>query len=379
MKPIEADSLAQLRKRKSAKWRAFPADVLPLPVAEMDFQISDSIKKVLHDLVDRSDLGYLASVPELPEAFASFAKRRWNWILEPEHVHLGTDVGVVIVEILRLLRKPGDRVVITTPVYPAFAYWIKEVHMEADERPLIEENGNWRLDFAAIEKAFASGSKFFLMSSPHNPLGLIYEKEDLSKLAELAKAYNVIIISDEIHAPLTFTSGNFVPFLTVSDTAREVGITVTSASKSWNLAGLKCGFFYTQSEKLREALAPLAMGIHHRASITGAFGMVAAFNDSDAWLDSVIARLELNKKLLDKLVSGTPLKVSNPHNSYLSWIDFRATDLGEDPAAVILERAKIAVNSGLAFGEPGKGFVRLNFGTSPEILQNAFSGIKSLL
>jgi cystathionine beta-lyase len=379
MKPIEADSLAQLRKRKSAKWRAFPADVLPLPVAEMDFQISDSIKKVLHDLVDRSDLGYLASVPELPEAFASFAKRRWNWILEPEHVHLGTDVGVVIVEILRLLGKPGDRVVITTPVYPAFAYWIKEVHMEADERPLIEENGNWRLDFAAIEKAFASGSKFFLMSSPHNPLGLIYEKEDLSKLAELAKAYNVIIISDEIHAPLTFTSGKFVPFLTVSDTAREVGITVTSASKSWNLAGLKCGFFYTQSEKLREALAPLVMGIHHRASIAGAFGMVAAFNDSDAWLDSVIARLELNKKLLDELVSGTPLKVSNPHNSYLSWIDFRDTDLGEDPAAVILERAKIAVNSGLAFGEPGKGFVRLNFGTSPEILQNAFSGIKSLL
>ena len=379
MKPIEADSLAQLRKRKSAKWRAFPADVLPLPVAEMDFQISDSIKRVLHDLVDRSDLGYLASVPELPEAFASFAKRRWNWILEPEHVHLGTDVGVVIVEILRLLGKPEDRVVITTPVYPAFAYWIKEVHMEVDERPLIEENGSWRLDFAAIEKAFASGAKFFLMSSPHNPLGLIYEKEDLSKLAELAKAYDVIIISDEIHAPLTFTTGRFVPFLTVSDTAREVGITVTSASKSWNLAGLKCGFFYTQSEKLREALEPLAMGIHHRASITGAFGMVAAFNDSDEWLDSVIARLEINKKLIDDLVSGTPLKVSNPHNSYLSWIDFRETDLGEDPAAVILERVKIAVNSGLVFGDPGKGFVRLNFGTSPEILQSAFSGIKSLL
>ena len=379
MKPIEADSLAQLHKRKSAKWRAFPADILPLPVAEMDFQISDSIKKVLHDLVDRSDLGYLASVPELPEAFAAFAKRRWNWTLEPEHVHLGTDVGVVIVEILRLLGKPGDRVVITTPVYPAFAYWIKEVHMEADERPLIAENGNWSLDFAAIEKAFASGAKFFLMSSPHNPLGLIYEKEDLSKLAELAKAHNVIIISDEIHAPLTFTAGRFVPFLTVSDTAREVGITVTSASKSWNLAGLKCGFFYTQSEKLREALEPLAMGIHHRASITGAFGMVAAFNDSDEWLDSVIARLEINKKLIDDLVSGTPLKVSNPHNSYLSWIDFRETDLGEDPAAVILERAKIAVNSGLAFGDPGKGFVRLNFGTSPEILQSAFSGIKSLL
>jgi cystathionine beta-lyase len=121
------------------------------------------------------------------------------------------------------------------------------------------------------------------------------------------------------------------------------------------------------------------MGIHSRASITGAFGMVAAFNDSDEWLDSVIARLEINKKLIDELVSGTPLKVSNPHNSYLSWIDFRSTDLGDDPAAVILERAKIAVNSGLAFGEPGKGFVRLNFGTSAEILQSAFSGIKTLL
>lgn len=208
---------------------------------------------------------------------------------------------------------------------------------------------------------------------------MIYKKEDLSKLAELAKAHDVIIISDEIHAPLTFTSAKFVPFLTVSDTAREVGITATSASKSWNLAGLKCGFFYTQSEKLREALAPLAMGIHARASITGAFGMVAAFNNSDEWLDSVIVRLEINKKLIDELVSGTSLKVSNPQNSYLSWIDFRETDLGEDPAAVILERAKIAVNSGLAFGEPGKGFVRLNFGTSSEILESAFSGIKSLL
>lgn len=166
------------------------------------------------------------------------------------------------------------------------------------------------LDFTAIEKAFASGATFFLMSSPHNPLGLIYEKEDLAKVAELAKAYNVIIISDEIHAPLTFTTGKFIPFLTVSDTAREVGITVTSASKSWNLAGLKCGFFYTQSEKLREDLASLDTGIHHRASITGAFSMVAAFNESDEWLDSVIARLEINKNLLMNWLVALHLKLA---------------------------------------------------------------------
>ena len=253
MSHLQALDLSELQTHRSEKWRAFPKEILPLPVAEMDFPVAEPIRQTLREMIDHSDLGYLGAIPEMGVAFAGFAKRRWGWTVDPLQVRIAADVGVGVVEVLRVITKPGDKFMINSPVYPNFFTWCNETHLELVDVPLsqsdVEINGShWILDWAGIEKAYASGIKAHLICNPHNPLGRIYTHEELSRLAELAKKYNVYLLSDEIHAPLTYSEQVFTPFLTVSDTAREVGITITAASKGWNIAGLKCAIIVTENE-----------------------------------------------------------------------------------------------------------------------------------
>ena len=235
----------------------------------------------------------------------------------------------------------------------------------------------YSIDFTAVEREFAAGAKFFIISNPHNPLGMIFTRNELQTIAVLAEKYNVTILSDEIHAPLTYSGATFTPFASVSDEAKERVITLTSASKSWNLAGLKCSIFFTESKELHEKLEPLVKGIRHRASLIGAVGHVAAFAQSDDWLDSAIATMEASQIFLHTLIQEKwpNVKISTPKNSYLSWIDFSETKLGEDPALEILEKARVALSSGIPFGSGGQNHARLNFATSDEILEEAINRI----
>ena len=329
----------------------------------------------------RSDTGYLGKFPELGEAFAGFALRRWNWRVNPESIRITTDVGVATIEILRTLGSTGDRVVVMPPVYPAFYNWTEEIHLTMVEAPLLKDGVSYSIDFAALEREFAAGAKFFIISNPHNPLGLIFAPTDLKSIASLAEKYNVTILSDEIHAPLTYSGNMFTPFASVSEEAKERVITLTSASKSWNLAGLKCSVFFTENKELHEKLEPLVKGIRSRASLIGAAGHVAAFSQADDWLDSAIATMEASNRLLHALVEKKwpNVKLSNPKNSYLSWIDFSQTKLGEDPAIELLEKARVALSSGIPFGAGGKHHARLNFATSDEILEAAIDQISPWL
>ena len=376
-KKLATDSLEQLRLRKSTKWREYDSDVLPLPVAEMDYPVAEPIIDAVAEMMRRSDTGYLGKFPELGEAFAGFAKRRWNWNVNPELIRIATDVGVATIEILRLLGSPGDRVVVMPPIYPAFYNWTKEIQFPIVEAPLLKNDQNYSIDFAAVEREFAAGAKFFIISNPHNPLGLIFKASELQPLASLAEKYGVIILSDEIHAPLTYSGVTFTPFASVNEAAKECVITLTSASKSWNLAGMKCSIFFTESELLHEKLEPLVKSIRHRASLIGAVSHVAAFSLADEWLDSAILTMEASNKFLQKLVSEKwpNVKISNPENSYLSWIDFSQTKLGEDPAVELLEKARVALSSGIPFGSGGGNHARLNFATSDEILEAAVDRI----
>ena len=378
---LEIPQLETLRLRKSTKWREYEKDVLPLPVAEMDYPIAETIIEAVNKMMKRSDTGYLGKFPELGEAFAGFAKRRWDWKINPETIRMTTDVGVATIEILRTLGSPGDRVVVMPPIYPAFYNWTKEIHFPIVEVPLIRSHMNFTIDFAGLEREFAAGAKFFIVSNPHNPLGMIFSREDLQKIAELAKAHNVIILSDEIHAPLTYKNFKFIPFATVSSEARETVITLTSASKAWNLAGLKCSIFFTENSDLHEKLEPLVKGIRSRASLIGAEAHVAAFSSADSWLDSAIATIEAGNALLQKLVSEQwpMVQISQPQNSYLAWVDFSRTKLGEDPATELLEKARVALSSGIPFGIGGTHHARLNFATSDEILEEAIARITPCL
>lgn len=378
---ISAMSLQDLRNRKSVKWRQFPSDVLPLPVAEMDFPIAEQVKLALGDMIERSDTGYLGPFPEMFDAFAGFAKQRWNWNVDVSQMRIATDVGVGTVEVIRTLINPGDRIMLNSPVYDNMWRWVGEVKANLVDVPLTENNLDYSLDLDAIEGEYKKGIKVHILCHPHNPVGVIFSKEILAKLAELAVKYQVKIISDEIHGPLTYDSNSFTPFLAISDAAREVGITVTSASKGFNLAGLKCALIITSSQELKEKINSMPISVAFRASLFGAVAATAAFRDSAAWLDGVLATLNENRKLIRHLVETQLPAIGYriPDFGYLAWLDLSNLGLGEDPTKLILERGKLAINGGAMYGPKHKSFARLNFGTSPEIIIEAFNRIQKSL
>ena len=370
---LEALSLSEMRTHRSEKWRGFPSDVLPLFVAEMDFPLAKPIQDQLMNMVTHSDIGYLGSIPELGKAFSGFAKRRWNWDVNPDFVRLCTDVGVGMVEVLRVTTKPGDKVLVNSPIYQNFFNWINETKVELVDVPFLQEGMNWSLDFENIEKQYAAGVKVHALCSPHNPLGRIYSREELTKIADLAKKYGVIVISDEIHAPLTFPENEFVPFLAVNQNAADVGICVTSASKAFNIAGLKSAIIVSQSLERHELLAKMPMSVHFRSSILGAFAAVTAFNECDDWLDAALATIESNAHFLKTILNAQipAAKYEIPKCSYLAWVDVSALNLGEDPAAVFLEKGRVAFNAGKIYGPNSSQFVRINLATSESVLTEA--------
>jgi cysteine-S-conjugate beta-lyase len=384
---VRALSLAELTTHHSEKWSGFDPDVLPLPVAEMDFPVAEPIRKVLLEMVNSSDLGYLGLIPELGAGFAKFASERWSWNVDTSQVRIAADVGVGVVETLRVFTQPGDSVLINSPIYQNFYNWIDETHLTMIDIPFTrtgletEESNPWVLDFDEVEKIYASGLKAHLLCSPHNPLGRIYSKNELIRIADMAKKYGVLVISDEIHSPLTYTPHEFTPFLSVSDAAREVGVAVTSATKAWNLAGLKCAIIVSQNDAIHKKLDEMPKAVHFRASILGAYASAAAFADSGPWLDAVIKNLDENRFLLHNLLKAQlpTVRYNIPHNGYLAWLDMSSLNLGENPAEALLEKGRVALNPGSLYGQQCTQYVRLNFATSPEIITEAMKRIVSTL
>jgi len=380
MVKVTADSLSELRKRRSAKWRSFPEDVLPLPVAEMDFPIAKPIRDVLIDMVKRSDTGYSGIAPELPQAFANYAQRNWNWAVNIDQFYLATDVGVAGVEVLRLWTKPGDKVVINTPVYLNFFTWINEAKCEAVDVALSWQGNEWGLDLDCLWNGFAAGAKVYILCHPHNPVGHIFTLDELEKIADLAKKYGVLVISDEIHAPLIFNDAKFVPYLNVSDTARETGVCITSASKAWNLAGLKCAQIVADNSVINDRLALLPFSSPWRTSLLGVWASIAAYNQGEPWLKAVLKNIDDNRHYLAKLLKKhlPKAKYTVPASTYLAWIDLSA--YGQDEVAkLLLEKGRVALSNGADFGGAGKDFVRFNLATSKEIIKDAVLRMASVL
>lgn len=377
MTSVQADPIDVLRSRTSEKWAEHPNDVLPMFVAEMDYPLAEPIRRALHEAIDRGDAGYVASRNPLPAAFSGYAKRRWDWDLSSATLLSTADVSMGIVEILRRVTKPGDPVIITPPVYPPFFDLVTEAGASVLTVPLVDSGEGYRLDFTALESAFVSGARAFVLCNPHNPLGHPHSRSELARLADLAAAHDVTVISDEIHAPLTQPDATFTPYLSVSDTARSHGFAVHSASKAWNIAGLKCAVMVADGEGPAAVLDGMPFEVTWR---TGQFGMLAsaaAYTDGQDWLDGVLSALASNIELLDRLLREHLPEVTwrRPESSYLAWLDFGGRDWGDDPAARILSDARVALSPGPGFGEPGAGCARMNIACSPELLEEAIKRI----
>jgi cystathionine beta-lyase len=357
--------LPTLHRRRSSKWVEYPPDVLPAFVAEMDVGLAPPVRDALTAAIELGDAGY----PEpggLFDAFAGFAHRRFGWSPDPARMHLLPDVMVGIVEVLRVLTEPGDGVVITPPVYPPFFAGIPEAGRRVVEVPL----ASGELDLDGLERAFAGRARAFLLCNPHNPTGRVLDRDRLEAVAALAERHDVLVLADEIHAPLTLPGAQHITYAALGETRSVV---FTSASKAFNTAGLKCALAIAGSADVHRALGRLPAELRYRAGILGVIASEAAFAQGDAWLDDLLDALADNLRLLPMLLDEhlPGVRYHRPDASYLAWLDCRELGLGDDPAATFLKRGRVALVPGPRFGAPGRGFARLNIGTSPALLTEA--------
>lgn len=355
--------------------------MLPLFVAETDFPLAPAISEALHAAVDRSDTGYTAPRAGVTDAYAAFAERRFGWAPDPRRMRTTCDVMMGIVEVLRAVIDPGDRVAVTPPVYPPFFASIPEAGGTVERVPLLRSGARWELDLDGIERALAAGARAVLLCNPHNPTGTVHSAESLRALAALAAAHGAVVLSDEIHAPLTQPTVPFTPFLSVSADAERVGYAFVSASKAFNLAGLKCAVMVTASDATAEVVRGLPEEVEWRTSLFGALAAVAAFDPrSDEWLDALLVALDDNRRLLAELLSEhLPLaRYETPDAGFLAWVDLSAYGWGDNPAARIRRDAKVAFHLGPHFGDEGAGHVRVNFGCGPEVLRDAIERVGAL-
>lgn len=381
MTPLQALPIDQLRERSSTKWRTYGPDVVPMFVAETDYPLAPAITERLTRAVALGDTGYTPPDPGIRDAFAAFARRRFGWDVDPARVRTTADVMMGVVELLRRVTKPGDRVIVTPPVYPPFYDCVPEAEAVIERVPLRDTGDRWELDLAGIEAALADGARAVLLCNPHNPTGTVHSRESLAELARIAAAHDAVVVSDEIHAPLTHTGATFTPFLAASDEAAQVGYAVTSASKAYNLAGLKCALMITASEETTRLVREMPAEVEWRTGLFGALAGVAAFSEeSDAWLDAELAALDANRRLLADLlaehVPGARFRI--PDAGFLAWVDLSALGWGDNPATKILREAKVALHFGPHFGDEGKGHVRVNFGCDPDLLREAVARIGAL-
>ena len=369
---LPVDPVDTLRQRRSAKWRTYPADVLPLTVAEMDFPLAAPVTASLREAVERSDTGYAMAVPELGRAIAGFAASRWKWDIDPAAVAAVTDVGVGVVELLRVLTRPGDAVVISPPVYPPFFDWVSEAGARLLEVPLRLESAGWRLDLAALEAAFATHPAAYVLCNPHNPVGRAHTADELAELVRLARMYRVTIVSDEIHGPLVLPGATFTPLLTVPGAA-EIAVSVLSASKAWNLAGLKCAAVVRASPGMAAIVDRFPADSRWRIGHFGVIASVAAFTAGEPWLDQVLATLGRRRTLLAALLRERLPMLSwhPPEATYLAWLDCTAVGPDDQARERFLDHGRVALEPGLRFGAIGSGYARLNFATSSEVLDQA--------
>lgn len=369
--PLTALTLDQLRRRTSIKWTLYPPDVLPLWVAEMDVPLAQPIIRAVAHAMEEGDTGY-ATNAEYADALAGFAKRHWDWTFDAASTVLVADVMTGVAEVLQVVTERGAAVVVNPPVYPPFFDFVTHTNRAVVNAPLGPDR---RLDLQALEHAFAQAREggrdaAYLLCNPHNPTGTVHTAAELTAVADLASRYGVRVVADEIHAPLQRVGRTHVPYLSVPGSER--GVAMLSASKAWNLAGLKAALAVAGPEAAAD-LQRIPEIVSHGPSHVGAIAQVAAWREGEEWLAALQRGLDHNRQLAGELFAQhlPDVGYAEPDATYLAWLDCRALGLGDDPATVFNERGRVALMSGLPFGPGGEGHARINLGTSPEILTEA--------
>ena len=363
--------VARLRRRRTVKWTLYGPDVLAAWVAEMDFDVAPVVRDALLEAVEREDFGYVeGDLSELTTACAEFLAAEHGWVVPPARIFAVADVLAGIATALDVCVAPGAQVVVPTPAYPPFFEVVALTGREVVTAPLATASGRATLDVDRVESALRAGAGAVLLCNPHNPTGRAFTADELRELAALVDRYGARVIADELHAPLVYGPSRHVPYTSVSEAAAEHAVTVTSASKAFNIPGLKCAQIVTTNHAdaarwralpLLQAPGPAPLGIA---------ASVAAYRAGRPWLADLRAYLDGNRRRLRELLTEhVPSVVGTvPEATYLAWLDCSALGIG-DPARFFLEHARVALSDGPPFGPGCEQHVRVNFATSRALLE----------
>ena len=378
----DALTIEDLRARGGTKWTMFP-DTIGAWVAEMDFGIAPPVAEAIRATADTFETGYMpkALARELGEASATFLKRRFDWTIEPDHVGLLGDVLRAYELAFTHWRRPDQPIVLPTPSYPPFMSLPARHGIEVIQVPCLRDaDGTWRLDEPGIEAALKERGGLLVLCSPHNPLGRLYSRAELERVAAIATRTGAKVFADEIHAPLNF-AGQHIPYASLSAETADHTVTAISASKAWNIPGLACAQMVFSNPADAETFVGLGHHVTRGASNVGARASIAAYTDGDDWLAEVMAYLDGNRQhLAQRLARDLPgARHQLPEATYLAWIDVGQLTNRRDLAPMLREEAKVAVTGGEDCGLGGAGAFRLNLATPRPILDEALDRIFGVL
>jgi cysteine-S-conjugate beta-lyase len=370
---IDRITADELRRKGSLKWTRGGPGVAGAFVAEMDFGTAPAVQAALRDAMERTDYGYLSdhAAAGVRAACADWQRSAYGWQVDPAGVWPMADVLKCLEATISVFSRPGSPVILPTPAYMPFVEVPGLVGRELIQVPMVTgPDGRLMLDLDGIDAAFRAGGHLLVLVNPCNPVGRVYSPDELAAVAALVERRGGRVFADEIHAPLVYPGGRHVPYASVSPVAAGHSVTAVSASKAWNLPGLKCAQLIVTSDAdmaTWERKWPL---YDHDASTLGVWATIAAYSDGRDWLSDVVGYLDGSRHLLAQLLAehlpGVGYRV--PEGTYLAWLDCRELDLRPDPASFFLERASVLATDGAACGNAGRGFLRLNFATPRPVL-----------
>jgi cystathionine beta-lyase len=363
--------LERLRSLTCIKWTWHDPDVLPAWVADMDLPPAPVTVDAVRALADRGDFGYnFAAARQLPEVFSAWEEKRHGWKPDAERTRVFCDVMQAVDVALWMHCKPGDGVVVFTPIYPPFLRSATNDERRLIDCQLVEEDG-WRLDADALEAAASQPhASAILLCNPHNPTGRAFTRQELTLIAEAAERYDLLVVSDEIWGDIVHPGSVHIPFASLSEETAARTVTAAAASKAFNIAGLHCAVAHIGSDAVEAGIQALPGHVLGAVGSPGAEATLAAWTCGEPWLAQTLSHLTAMRNHVDgRITRELPdARFVLPDATYLAWVDLRAYGLGDDPAKVLLDDARVALSNGPDFGEHGVGYARLNFATTRPIL-----------
>lgn len=372
--PLDRLDRTQLDRPESRKWSLHPG-AIGAWVAEMDFGVAAPVTNALHRAIDEGTLGYLSPplAAELGEATAEWMRTEYGWDIDPQRVHAVSDVMAALGVAVTEYAPAGSPVIVPTPAYMPFLTYLPTIGHPVVEVPGVVVDGRWRHDLDRIDAAFAAGARTLVLCNPHNPTGTVLTRAELSELAQIVERHGGRVFADEIHAPLRYDGVAHVPYASLSESTAAHTITGTSASKAWNLAGLKTAQLITSNDADQAAYRRFGFAVQHGAATLGVVAAIAAYRDGRGWLEDVIDYLDQERhdlrSLLAEHLPGARYRV--PEATYIAWIDTAALDLPGPPAEFFRDHAGVVLTEGALLGQGYADFVRIVFATPRPILADA--------